>query len=100
MSQIPSLQHIENLYIRSVLKLHEGNRSRAAKTLGINRRTLLRKLAAGLWLPAWCEASGAIVSVAEAPNGWLIRNDVEVRTSPSLDGYLPVNLDLKHGVEE
>lgn len=95
MSPIPSLQHIENLYIRSVLKLHNGNRTKAAKALGINRRTLLRKLSVGLWLPARCLETGTVVSVAEKPGGWLIRNDVEVTMSTELQGYAPISFDFK-----
>ena len=39
-----SLDEIEKRHIRSVLKHFEGNRTQAAQTLGISRKTLYRKL--------------------------------------------------------
>ncbi len=38
-----TLEGIEKLYIQEVLRLADGNRSKAAKILGINRKTLLEK---------------------------------------------------------
>ncbi|MEW5807720.1 MAG: helix-turn-helix domain-containing protein [Acidobacteriota bacterium] len=38
-----SLEEIEKLYIQEILNLTNGNRSKAAKILGINRKTLLEK---------------------------------------------------------
>jgi len=43
-SSIRSLREVELDYIRHVLKVHDGNRSASARTLGIGRNTLLRKL--------------------------------------------------------
>ena len=40
----PTLEEVERRYIAHVLAQHEGNRSAAARTLGIGRNTLLRKL--------------------------------------------------------
>jgi len=40
-----SLQEAERDYIRYVLDINEGNKTKAAKVLSINRRTLQRKLA-------------------------------------------------------
>lgn len=39
-----TLEHVERDYIRLVLEANEGNKSRAARVLGIDRRTLYRKL--------------------------------------------------------
>ncbi len=41
---VHKLRDVELAYIRYVLELCDGNRSRAARTLGIGRSTLLRKL--------------------------------------------------------
>jgi DNA-binding NtrC family response regulator len=38
-----SLEQLESAYIREILRLTGGNRSRAAEILGINRKTLLEK---------------------------------------------------------
>jgi len=38
-----SLRHVENAHIRRVLAQVKGNKSRAAKLLGVSRRTLYRK---------------------------------------------------------
>jgi DNA-binding protein Fis len=38
-----SLSQLEDLYIREVLRLTRGNRTEAARILGINRKTLLEK---------------------------------------------------------
>lgn len=40
-----SLEAVEKDHILKVLRFHDGNRSRTAKTLGIGRKTLYRKLA-------------------------------------------------------
>jgi len=42
-SSIP-LADLERLYVRRVLESHGGNKSSAAKVLGIDRRTLYRRL--------------------------------------------------------
>lgn len=39
-----SLETLETVYIREVLRAARGNKSRAAAILGINRKTLLQKL--------------------------------------------------------
>jgi len=39
-----SLETLESVYIREVLRAARGNKSRAAEMLGINRKTLLQKL--------------------------------------------------------
>jgi len=39
-----SLEEAEKLIIRAVVSSHKGNKSKAAETLGIGRKTLLRKL--------------------------------------------------------
>ncbi len=41
---LPTLEEIERQYIAHVLKASEGNKTRAAKILGVDRRTLYRKL--------------------------------------------------------
>jgi DNA-binding NtrC family response regulator len=38
-----SLRHVENAHISRVLAQVKGNKSRAAKLLGVSRRTLYRK---------------------------------------------------------
>jgi DNA-binding NtrC family response regulator len=38
-----SLSQLEELYIREILRLTRGNRTEAARILGINRKTLLEK---------------------------------------------------------
>jgi DNA-binding NtrC family response regulator len=49
-----SLQHIEHAYIEQVLERHEGNQSKAAQVLGIDRKTLRtkRQRATGSQAPA------------------------------------------------
>lgn len=42
---LPTLDQLERRYIQRVLRLVRGNKSAAARTLGIDRRTLYRKLA-------------------------------------------------------
>ena len=42
-SNIP-LDELERVYVRRVLDEHGGNKAGAARILGINRRTLYRKL--------------------------------------------------------
>ena len=42
---MPSLSQLEEQYIARVLDRCEGNKSEAARILGIDRRTLYRKLA-------------------------------------------------------
>jgi two-component system response regulator HydG len=42
--QMPSLDELETRYIRRVLKVVGGNKTRAAQILGLDRRTLYRKL--------------------------------------------------------
>ena len=39
-----TLSHIETAHIAAVLRFVEGNKSAAARILGINRRTLYRKM--------------------------------------------------------
>jgi DNA-binding NtrC family response regulator len=39
-----TLEQIERAYVRRVVDAHGGNRAAAARVLGINRRTLYRKL--------------------------------------------------------
>ncbi|MDQ2979937.1 MAG: helix-turn-helix domain-containing protein, partial [Acidobacteriota bacterium] len=41
--EIPDLRALEDRHIRRVLKMAGGNKSRAARMLGISRRTLYRK---------------------------------------------------------
>ena len=41
---MPTLKELETQYIVQVLKQVDGNQSRAAKILGINRKTLYQKL--------------------------------------------------------
>jgi two-component system response regulator HydG len=43
-SEVVSLQELERRYIERVLKLVGDNKSRAAQILGVDRRTLYRKL--------------------------------------------------------
>ncbi len=43
-SDLPSLEEMEVWYIKRVLSIFNGNKTRAAKALGITRKTLLRKL--------------------------------------------------------
>jgi len=43
---LPSLAHVEKEHIARSLTLHGGNRTAAAKALGINRKTLWRKMKA------------------------------------------------------
>jgi DNA-binding NtrC family response regulator len=43
---IPTIAEVEAQHIQLVLNHHAGNMSRAAKALGIDRRTLYRKLKA------------------------------------------------------
>jgi two-component system response regulator HydG len=42
--QLASLQEVEKEYIASILKETKGNRTQAAKILGIDRKTLYQKL--------------------------------------------------------
>jgi len=42
--EVVSLDELERRYILRVIKLVEGNKSRAAQLLGLDRRTLYRKL--------------------------------------------------------
>jgi two-component system response regulator HydG len=46
-SGVPNLRALEERHIRRVLKLAGGNKSRAARLLGISRRTLYRKKSLG-----------------------------------------------------
>jgi DNA-binding NtrC family response regulator len=41
---LPSLDEVERRYLQHVLKMVEGNRTRAAEILGVDRRTLYRML--------------------------------------------------------
>jgi two-component system response regulator HydG len=41
---LPTLDELERRYISQVLKLVNGNKTHAAKVLGVDRRTLYRKL--------------------------------------------------------
>ncbi|NUP12721.1 MAG: sigma-54-dependent Fis family transcriptional regulator [Polyangiaceae bacterium] len=43
-TELVTMQEMENRYIDRVLKLVDGNKSRAAEVLGVDRRTLYRKL--------------------------------------------------------
>ncbi|MEP6802472.1 MAG: sigma-54-dependent Fis family transcriptional regulator, partial [Acidobacteriota bacterium] len=45
--EIPNLRALEDKHIRRVLKMAGGNKSRAARMLGISRRTLYRKKSLG-----------------------------------------------------
>jgi hypothetical protein len=45
--EVPDLRALEDRHIRRVLKLAGGNKSRAARMLGISRRTLYRKKTLG-----------------------------------------------------
>ena len=45
--EIPNLRALEERHIRRVLKMAGGNKSRAARMLGISRRTLYRKKPVG-----------------------------------------------------
>ena len=45
--EVPNLRALEEKHIRRVLKLAGGNKSRAARLLGISRRTLYRKKSLG-----------------------------------------------------
>jgi DNA-binding NtrC family response regulator len=51
MAALPDLAHVEREHILETLKRVAGNRSRAARLLGIDRGTLARKLRA-LVLPS------------------------------------------------
>src|SRR6266545_880998 len=46
-AEVPNLRALEERHIRSVLKMAGGNKSRAARLLGISRRTLYRKKTLG-----------------------------------------------------
>jgi DNA-binding NtrC family response regulator len=46
-AEVPNLRVLEERHIRRVLKLAGGNKSRAARLLGISRRTLYRKKSLG-----------------------------------------------------
>ena len=50
--ELVPLEEIERQYIAKVLKQTGGNRTRAAKILGIDRKTLYRKVRAGQIVPA------------------------------------------------
>ena len=43
-AEVVTIDELERRYIMRVLKLVEGNKSRAAQLLGLDRRTLYRKL--------------------------------------------------------
>jgi len=47
MTPVRPLREVERAYVRHVLELCEGNRSEAARQLGIGRNTLLRKITDG-----------------------------------------------------
>jgi two-component system response regulator HydG len=42
--RMPPIEHMERSYIHQVLRAVDGNKSRAARILGLDRRTLYRKL--------------------------------------------------------
>lgn len=43
-AELPTLKDVETWYIKKVLKMFNGNKTRAARALGITRKTLLNKL--------------------------------------------------------
>ena len=43
-AQLPPLEEVERRYILRVLEAVQGNRTRAAEVLGLDRKTLYRKL--------------------------------------------------------
>ena len=43
-SELPPLEEVERRYVRRVLDVAGGNRTRAAKILGLGRKTLYRRL--------------------------------------------------------
>ena len=43
-ADLPTLQELERRYISTILEHFEGNRTKAAETLGIDKSTLWRKL--------------------------------------------------------
>ena len=45
-AELPSLDEMEKRYLAHVLKVTGGNKARTASILGINRRTLYRKIEA------------------------------------------------------
>ncbi len=47
----PTLSQLEERYVRAILERVDGKKDRAARALGINRRTLLRKERQFGWLP-------------------------------------------------
>ena len=67
--EVVTLEELEKRYVLRVLHLVKDNRSRAAQLLGIDRRTLYRRLE-GWGLPTERDASGgAMAAAAAAANG-------------------------------
>jgi two-component system response regulator HydG len=66
--EIVTLEEIERRYIARVITLVDGNKSRAAQLLGLDRRTLYRKLER-YEQQANAAASGAS-GASEPPSAW------------------------------
>jgi two-component system response regulator HydG len=59
-SELVTIDELENRYIERVLKMLNGNKSRAAQVLGLDRRTLYRKLERrGMHIPTHAQNGGS-----------------------------------------